>query len=101
MSAEDRQTSSPAVKVIINNTIINIKICDQWLCDQWLSEAVLCLQVASEAAEEEEEEEESHVSEGQLVPVSSQSYSSDSEISEDIVQGEDVLIIRSMCYYSP
>uniref|UniRef100_A0A8C4H861 RPGRIP1 like n=1 Tax=Dicentrarchus labrax TaxID=13489 RepID=A0A8C4H861_DICLA len=63
--------------------------CDQWPCDQWLCEAVLCLQAASEAAEEEEEEEESHVSEGQLVPVSSQSYSSDSEISEDIVQGED------------
>ncbi|XP_051236763.1 protein fantom isoform X1 [Dicentrarchus labrax] len=62
VSAEDRQTSSPAVKA------------------------------ASEAAEEEEEEEESHVSEGQLVPVSSQSYSSDSEISEDIVQdGEEAL----------
>ncbi|XP_056137838.1 protein fantom [Lampris incognitus] len=38
---------------------------------------------------EEDEEEESHFSEGQLIPESSQSYSDDSEISEEIIQ-EDV-----------
>uniref|UniRef100_A0A7N5ZRL2 C2 domain-containing protein n=1 Tax=Anabas testudineus TaxID=64144 RepID=A0A7N5ZRL2_ANATE len=37
-------------------------------------------------AEEENDEEESHVSEGQLVPVSSQSYSDDSEISEEMAE---------------
>ncbi|KAM4618639.1 protein fantom [Polymixia lowei] len=39
--------------------------------------------------EEEDEEDESHFSEGQLIPVSSQSYSDDSDISEDIIE-EDV-----------
>ncbi|XP_070763837.1 protein fantom [Enoplosus armatus] len=48
-------------------------------------------QVLSEAtpqstAEEEDEEEESHFSEGQLLPTSSQSYSDDSEISEEIIE---------------
>ncbi|XP_056242160.1 protein fantom isoform X2 [Seriola aureovittata] len=38
------------------------------------------------APEEEDDEDESHFSEGQLVPASSQSYSDDSEISEDIIQ---------------
>nr|XP_020504543.1 protein fantom [Labrus bergylta] len=38
--------------------------------------------------EEVEEEEESHVSEGQLVPVSSLSVSDDSDISEEIIQDE-------------
>uniref|UniRef100_A0A3Q3XDV6 C2 domain-containing protein n=1 Tax=Mola mola TaxID=94237 RepID=A0A3Q3XDV6_MOLML len=40
----------------------------------------------------EEEEEESHISEGQLVPVSS--HSDDSEISEDITEGEPLERIR-------
>ncbi|KAI3371040.1 hypothetical protein L3Q82_023522, partial [Scortum barcoo] len=38
------------------------------------------------AAEEEEDEEESHFSEGQLVAAGSQSYSDDSEISEEIME---------------
>lgn len=72
------------------------------MCDQSLGvflKRVLCLQVVSEAtpaarsATEEEDEEESHFSEGQLVAASSQSYSDDSEISEEIMEGEEVLII--------
>ena len=49
---------------------------------------------AEEEEEEEEDEEESHVSEGQLVPVSSQSLSSDSEMSEETLQGEEVMTGR-------
>lgn len=45
---------------------------------------------AQSTEEEEEEDEESHFSEGQLVPASSQS--DDSEISEDIVEGKEILI---------
>ena len=41
--------------------------------------------------EEEEDEEESHVSEGQLIP-SAQSYSDDSDISEEIIEGQRVLM---------
>lgn len=37
--------------------------------------------------EEEDDEDESHVSEGQLLPASSQSYSEDSEVSEEIMAG--------------
>lgn len=37
---------------------------------------------------EEDEDESSHVSEGQLIPVSLQSYSDDSDISEEMTQGE-------------
>ncbi|KAK2842876.1 hypothetical protein Q5P01_013076 [Channa striata] len=40
------------------------------------------------AAEEEDDEDESHLSEGQLVPASSQSYSDDSEVSEEIMEDE-------------
>lgn len=36
--------------------------------------------------EEEEDEEESHFSEGQVIPVSSQSYSDDSDISDEIIE---------------
>ncbi|KAM7002344.1 protein fantom [Tautogolabrus adspersus] len=43
---------------------------------------------AAKNTTEEEEEEESHVSEGQLVPVSSLSVSDDSDISEEIIQDE-------------
>lgn len=51
---------------------------------------MLCLQVVSEVTPaDEEDDEESHVSEGQLVPASSQSYSDDSEISEEIVDGRE------------
>lgn len=53
--------------------------------------APVCGQIRDEAPrsateEEELEEEESHVSEGQLIP-SSQSYSDDSDISEEIPEG--------------
>lgn len=48
------------------------------------------LSPAAQSTEEEEEDEESHFSEGQLVPASSQS--DDSEISEDIVEGKEILI---------
>ncbi|XP_074489420.1 protein fantom [Sebastes fasciatus] len=41
---------------------------------------------AHSSAVEEDEEEESHFSEGQLVPASSQSYSDDSDISEEIME---------------
>lgn len=56
---------------------------------------VLCLQLMSAAAGssvEEEEDEESHFSEGQLVAASAQSDSDDSDISEEIIQGEEILI---------
>ncbi|KAM9352398.1 protein fantom [Symphorus nematophorus] len=43
-------------------------------------------QTTSSPVVKDEEEEESHFSEGQLVPASSQSYSDDSEISEEISQ---------------
>ncbi|XP_049429611.1 protein fantom [Epinephelus fuscoguttatus] len=61
--AERRDTLSPAVKVVTEAT-----------------------PAAQRTAREEDDEEESHVSEGQLVPASSQSYSDDSEISEEILQ---------------
>ncbi|XP_070828950.1 protein fantom [Chaetodon trifascialis] len=44
---------------------------------------------AQSGEEDEDEEEESHVSEGQLVPVSSQSVSDDSEVSEEIMEDVD------------
>uniref|UniRef100_A0AAQ5ZA12 C2 domain-containing protein n=1 Tax=Amphiprion ocellaris TaxID=80972 RepID=A0AAQ5ZA12_AMPOC len=47
--------------------------------------------------EDDDEEEESHVSEGQLVPVSTQSYSDDSEISEEIAEGQKMLISLTNC----
>ncbi|XP_040894790.1 protein fantom isoform X2 [Toxotes jaculatrix] len=53
-------TSSPAVKVVSEAPQIN--------------------------PEEDDDEDESHFSEGQLVPASSQSYSDDSEISEEIIE---------------
>ncbi|XP_041650612.1 LOW QUALITY PROTEIN: protein fantom [Cheilinus undulatus] len=43
---------------------------------------------AAKTTTEEEEDEESHVSEGQLVPVSSLSVSDDSDISEEIMEDE-------------
>uniref|UniRef100_A0AAQ6ADE6 C2 domain-containing protein n=1 Tax=Amphiprion ocellaris TaxID=80972 RepID=A0AAQ6ADE6_AMPOC len=64
---------------------------------------VLYLQVLSKAPqsntekEDDDEEEESHVSEGQLVPVSTQSYSDDSEISEEIAEGQKMLISLTNC----
>ncbi|XP_041794749.1 protein fantom [Chelmon rostratus] len=62
VSAEKRPTtSSPAVKHVVTPA-------------------------AHSAGAEEDEEEESHFSEGQLVPVSSQSVSDDSEISEEIIE---------------
>ncbi|KAL7403119.1 hypothetical protein ABVT39_024788 [Epinephelus coioides] len=63
LPAERRDTLSPAVKVVTEVT-----------------------PAAQRTAREEDDEEESHVSEGQLVPASSQSYSDDSEISEEILQ---------------
>uniref|UniRef100_A0A8D0AME2 RPGRIP1 like n=1 Tax=Sander lucioperca TaxID=283035 RepID=A0A8D0AME2_SANLU len=55
-----------------------------WRVSCVLSEASPAAQ--STAEEEEEEEEESHFSEGQLIPASSQSFSDDSEISEEITE---------------
>ena len=59
----------------------------------------LYVQVVSEVSptphkspEEEKDEDESHLSEGQLVPASSQSYSDDSEISEEIMEGQEIFI---------
>lgn len=43
-------------------------------------------------AGEGDDEEECQVSEGQLVPASSQSYSDDSEISEEMMDGRKVLL---------
>ncbi|XP_049929961.1 protein fantom [Epinephelus moara] len=63
LPAERRDTLSTAVKVVTEAT-----------------------PAAQRTAREEDDEEESHVSEGQLVPASSQSYSDDSEISEEILQ---------------
>lgn len=60
------------------------------LCD-FLKQHVVT-PAAHSAGAEEDEEEESHFSEGQLVPVSSQSVSDDSEISEEIIEGEEILI---------
>ncbi|KAF3706012.1 Protein fantom Nephrocystin-8 RPGR-interacting protein 1-like protein [Channa argus] len=40
------------------------------------------------AVEQEDDEEESHISEGQLVPAGSQSYSDDSDVSEEITKDE-------------
>lgn len=40
--------------------------------------------------EDEDDEDESHFSEGQLVPASSRSYSDDSEISEEIIEGQEM-----------
>lgn len=51
----------------------------------------MCVQVGSE---EEDDEEESHFSEGQLVPAGSQS--DDSDVSEEMIQGEEVLINSDM-----
>lgn len=73
------------------STVYSATVTSQHLiCRQY----VFLLQVVSEVtpapqstAEEENDEEESHVSEGQLVPVSSQSYSDDSEISEEMAEG--------------
>uniref|UniRef100_A0AAQ5Z1F4 C2 domain-containing protein n=1 Tax=Amphiprion ocellaris TaxID=80972 RepID=A0AAQ5Z1F4_AMPOC len=68
-----------------------------------LCKSVLYLQVLSKAPqsntekEDDDEEEESHVSEGQLVPVSTQSYSDDSEISEEIAEGQKMLISLTNC----
>lgn len=60
---------------------------------------VLFVQVVSEVTpapqntpEEEDDEDESHFSEGQLVPANSQSYSDDSEISEEIIEGQEIYI---------
>ncbi|XP_054862342.1 protein fantom isoform X2 [Amphiprion ocellaris] len=61
-SAEKRETSLPAIKVLSKAPQSNTE------------------------KEDDDEEEESHVSEGQLVPVSTQSYSDDSEISEEIAE---------------
>uniref|UniRef100_A0A3B5BLV1 RPGRIP1 like n=1 Tax=Stegastes partitus TaxID=144197 RepID=A0A3B5BLV1_9TELE len=47
--------------------------------------------------EEDNDDEESHVSEGQLVPASTQSYSDDSDISEEIIEGQETLV---NIYYS-
>ncbi|XP_036962673.1 protein fantom isoform X3 [Acanthopagrus latus] len=58
-------TSSPAVKHVLTPAAQNTE---------------------EEEEEEEDEEEESHFSEGQLVPVSSQSCSDDSEISEEMIE---------------
>lgn len=46
------------------------------------------------AAEEDDEEEESRfsLSEGQMVPTSSITYSDDSEISEEIIDGREALM---------
>uniref|UniRef100_A0A3B5BFW4 RPGRIP1 like n=1 Tax=Stegastes partitus TaxID=144197 RepID=A0A3B5BFW4_9TELE len=49
------------------------------------------------ATEEDNDDEESHVSEGQLVPASTQSYSDDSDISEEIIEGQETLV---NIYYS-
>uniref|UniRef100_A0A8D0AI71 RPGRIP1 like n=1 Tax=Sander lucioperca TaxID=283035 RepID=A0A8D0AI71_SANLU len=48
------------------------------------------------AASKEEEEEESHFSEGQLIPASSQSFSDDSEISEEITEERVLLEVVSL-----
>lgn len=63
--------------------------CEISLC-YFLKQDVLSPAAQSTEEEEEEEDEESHFSEGQLVPASSQS--DDSEISEDIVEGKEILI---------
>ncbi|XP_008299078.1 protein fantom [Stegastes partitus] len=59
-SAEKGDTSAPAVKV--------------------------SSKAPQSATEEDNDDEESHVSEGQLVPASTQSYSDDSDISEEIIE---------------
>ncbi|XP_039988659.1 protein fantom isoform X2 [Xiphias gladius] len=67
VSADKRETSlSPVVKVVSEVT-----------------------PAPQNTPEEEDDEDESHFSEGQLVPANSQSYSDDSEISEEIIEGTD------------
>lgn len=57
-------------------------------CPHLSSSVPTSFQVLSKGAREEEDDErESDVSEGQLVTVSAASYSDDSEISEEIIEG--------------
>lgn len=54
--------------------------------------SVILCPFCAQDVEAERDDEESHQSEGQLVPVCSQSDSDDSEISEEILEGEEMLI---------
>ncbi|XP_078112421.1 LOW QUALITY PROTEIN: protein fantom [Sander vitreus] len=83
----------PAAKKVtfIETSATDAQVAERETRETPVSPVVKVLSEASPAAqstaeEEEEEEDESHFSEGQLIPASSQSFSDDSEISEEITE---------------